>query len=253
MTVLVDWENDSVRTARRGGRSARSEAVGRAARHIRAAGRPLAVRRRWAASTRAASTRGWSRSVRTALDAAGFPDVRIVASGGFNAERIEQLRGARGSGRRLRRRLLADPRPERLHRRRGDRRRPAVREGRPAVPPEPAARATSTDAGSYAPASMLTAIDHVGHRRRGHRRGAAVLPRCAGAAAGAPGDGREQGVEAALLDVGDSHVELIAPLGAGDRRRPVPGAGAARAAPRRLPGRRHRARRWLRCRRQACG
>ena len=33
--------------------------------------------------------------VRGALDGAGFQDVRIVASGGFNAERIRRVRGAR--------------------------------------------------------------------------------------------------------------------------------------------------------------
>src|SRR5215208_1706156 len=39
------------------------------------------------------------------------------------------------------RRLVADPRRERLHRRRRDGGRPAVREGRPRAAPEPAARA----------------------------------------------------------------------------------------------------------------
>ena len=40
------------------------------------------------------------------------------------------LRGRRRAGRRLRRRVVADPRRQRLHRRRRDGRRPAVREGR---------------------------------------------------------------------------------------------------------------------------
>ena len=48
---------------------------------------PTALRRRSAATRRAAS-RPSSSSSREALDAAGFPDVRIVVSGGFNAERI---------------------------------------------------------------------------------------------------------------------------------------------------------------------
>ena len=52
----------------------------------------------------------------------------------------------------------------------------------------------------------------------------------------------EQGVEAALLDLGENHVELLAPLS----RRTRPSAGSSPAgpgpAPRRLPGRRHRGR-----------
>ena len=52
-----------------------------------------------------------------------------------------RVRGRRRAGGLLRRRLLADPRRQRLHRRRRDERRQAVREGRARVPPEPAARA----------------------------------------------------------------------------------------------------------------
>src|SRR5581483_5049096 len=47
----------------------------------------------------------------------------------------------RCAGRRVRRRLVADPRLERLHRRHRRDGRGAVREGRPPPPPEPAARA----------------------------------------------------------------------------------------------------------------
>ena len=50
----------------------------------------------------------------------------------------------------------------------------------------------------------------------------------------------EQGVEAALLDVGDGHVELLAPLGPGHARRQVPRPQGPGPAPRRLRGRRHR-------------
>ena len=42
--------------------------------------------------------------VRGALDGAGYPDVRIVASGGFTAERIREFEAAGVAGRRLRRR-----------------------------------------------------------------------------------------------------------------------------------------------------
>ena len=49
------------------------------------------------------------------------------------------LRGSRRAGRLLRRRFLADPRLERLHGRRGDERGPAGGQGRARIPPEPAA------------------------------------------------------------------------------------------------------------------
>ena len=64
--------------------------------------------------------------VRDALDEAGHQHVRIVACGGFNAERIREFEADGRAGRRLRRRLVADPRPERLH----GRRRAARRHGR---------------------------------------------------------------------------------------------------------------------------
>ena len=50
----------------------------------------------------------------------------------------------------------------------------------------------------------------------------------------------EQGVEAVLLDVGENHVELLAPLGDGHAGRPLPGQARPGPAPRRLPGGRHR-------------
>ena len=76
--------------------------------------------------------------VRSELDAHGFPDVKIVASGGFNAAADQRVRGRRRAGRLLRRRLLPDPRRQRLHGRRGRRQRPAVREGRARAEAEPA-------------------------------------------------------------------------------------------------------------------
>ena len=57
---------------------------------------------------------------RSELDRAGFSDVHIVVSGGFNAQRITRVRGRRRAGGLLRRRLVADPRRQRLHRRRRD-------------------------------------------------------------------------------------------------------------------------------------
>ena len=46
----------------------------------------------------------------------------------------------------------------------------------------------------------------------------------------------EQGVEAVLLDVGESHVELLKPSERGLARRALPGEEGAGAASRRLPG-----------------
>ena len=84
----------------------------------------------WATSSRRASTSGSSARCATALDAEGFEHVRIVVSGGFTAEKIRAFEEAGRAGRRVRRRLVADPRRERLHRRRRDDRRRAVGEGR---------------------------------------------------------------------------------------------------------------------------
>ena len=85
----------------------------------------------------------WSSSCAPSSTRRGYPDVHIVVSGGFTAERIRAFE-ARGRARGLlRRRLLADPRLQRLHRRRRDERRQAVREGRARVPPEPAPGAAS--------------------------------------------------------------------------------------------------------------
>jgi nicotinate phosphoribosyltransferase len=56
------------------------------------------------------------RKVRDALDRDGFEQVKIVVSGGFTAERDRGVREPRRARRLLRRRLVADPRRERLHR-----------------------------------------------------------------------------------------------------------------------------------------
>ena len=57
----------------------------------------------------------------------------------------------------------------------------------------------------------------------------------------------EQGVEAVLLDVGENHVELLAPLARRHAGRAVPGQARPGPAPRRLPGDRHRRRARRRC------
>ena len=90
ITVLVDFENDSVGTALAGRRRAGRPPVGRAPGHQRAA-----RRRRAAGRARPRPHRGvtalLARRVRDALDAAGHEHVRIVVSGGFDAEKIARF------------------------------------------------------------------------------------------------------------------------------------------------------------------
>ena len=62
---------------------------------------------RWAAVQPTGVTPRLVEKVRAALDAAGFADVRIVVSGGFDGRADRRVRGRRRARRRLRRRLLA--------------------------------------------------------------------------------------------------------------------------------------------------
>ena len=78
---------------------------------------------------------------RRARRATASSTCKIVVSGGFTVGKIEEFEEKGVPGRRLRRRLVADPRLERLHRRHRAHRRAPVREGRPAPSAEPAARA----------------------------------------------------------------------------------------------------------------
>ncbi len=93
ITVLVDWDNDSVRTALRvahalgpklwGVRLDTSEdLVDRSLFEEMGGFKPTGVNPRLV------------ENVRAALDEAGYPDVRIVASGGFTAERIREFEAA---------------------------------------------------------------------------------------------------------------------------------------------------------------
>ena len=129
VTVLVDFENDSVRTAL----------------EVADASAPRLWGVRLDTSDRLVDRALWDEmgdfkptgvnprlveKVRAALDEGGHPDVRIVVSGGFDAKRIEEFEAegvpvdAYGVGSSLIRG------PERLHRRRGDGRRTPLREGR---------------------------------------------------------------------------------------------------------------------------
>ena len=90
VTVLVDFENDSVRTALEV-----AEALGTELWGVRLdTSGTLVDRSLWDEMGNFTPTGVNPRlveKVRNALDAGGFPDVRIVASGGFDAERIARF------------------------------------------------------------------------------------------------------------------------------------------------------------------
>jgi nicotinate phosphoribosyltransferase len=93
ITVLVDWENDSVRTALKV-----AQALGDKLWGVRLDTSETLVDRSLLQSMGGFDPRGVNpqlvSKVRAALDGAGFESVRIVASGGFNAERIERFETA---------------------------------------------------------------------------------------------------------------------------------------------------------------
>lgn len=93
VTVLVDWENDSVATA-----LAVAEALGGRLWGVRLdTGEQMVDRSLWGELGGFAPTGVNPRlveKVRAALDGAGFGGVRIVASGGFDAERIRGFEAA---------------------------------------------------------------------------------------------------------------------------------------------------------------
>jgi nicotinate phosphoribosyltransferase len=90
ITVLVDFENDSVKTA-----LAVAEALGPRLWGVRLDTSEQLVDRSLVDEMGGFSPTGvnprLAQKVRTALDEAGFPEVRIVASGGFNADRIREF------------------------------------------------------------------------------------------------------------------------------------------------------------------
>ena len=93
IVVLVDFENDSVRTALEVARALGPRLWGV---RLDTSGSSSTARsgRRWATSTRGVNER-LVRKVRDALDADGFERVRIVASGGFTVDKIEAFERAR--------------------------------------------------------------------------------------------------------------------------------------------------------------
>ena len=136
VTVLVDFVNDSVRTALEVAEALGDDLWGvRLDTSDKLADESLQRAHGDDAPTGVAAE--LVELTRSELDKAGFPNVKIVVSGGFTADRITTLRGGRRARGLLRRRLLAAARRQRLHRRRRDQRRQAVREGRPRVRPNP--------------------------------------------------------------------------------------------------------------------
>ena len=93
VTVLVDFENDSRATALEVAEALGGELWGvRLDTSDRLA--DLALQRRHGDGARTASTPSWSSSSATSSTTHGFRDVRIVVSGGFNAERIRAFEAA---------------------------------------------------------------------------------------------------------------------------------------------------------------
>ena len=97
VTVLVDFENDSVETAARTWPTRWATACGACGWTPRSSSSTARCWTRWATSARPASTSGWCEKVRAALDDAGHPGVRIVVSGGFDAEPDPGVRGRAAS------------------------------------------------------------------------------------------------------------------------------------------------------------
>ena len=207
VTVLVDFENDSVRTALEvadalgdklwGVRLDTSgQLVDRALWHEMGGFKPTGV------------NPVLVQRVREALDAAGHERVRIVVSGGFDVEKIRQFEELGAPVDCVRRRLGAAARGERLHRRRRPGGRPRLRQGRAALQPQSPAHA-----GPVASAPVFGQIDHIGVAVE-DLDSALVLYRDR---LGMPVQHRETvedfGVEAVLLGIGDGHVELLRPLG----------------------------------------
>ena len=136
VTVLVDFENDSVRTA-----LDVADALGDRLWGVRLdTSESLVDRSLWDelgdfTPTGVNERLVWK--VRDALDARGFERCASSSRAASRSTRSATFEEQRRARRRVRRRLVADPRLERLHRRHRHHRRRAVGEGRPALRPNP--------------------------------------------------------------------------------------------------------------------
>ena len=139
VTVLVDFVNDSVRTALEV-----AEALGDDLWGVRLdTSDKLAdesLRRAHGDDAPTGVAAELVELTRSELDKRRLPERPDRRLGRLHRRPHPRLRGGRRARGLLRRRLLADARRQRLHRRRRDQRRPAVREGRPRAAPEPAPR-----------------------------------------------------------------------------------------------------------------
>ena len=91
VTVLVDFDNDSVRTALEVADALGDKLWGVRLDTVGAARRPIAVARHGRLPAQPASTRCWSIACATRSTEAGHQRVKIVVSGGFDAERIRSF------------------------------------------------------------------------------------------------------------------------------------------------------------------
>ena len=162
VTVLVDFDNDSVATA-----VAVADALGDDLWGVRLDTSERLVDAGLARAMGEDAPTGvnvpLARAVRAALDDAGHERVRIVASGGFDSERIRlfEAEGAPVDAYGVGSSLLRGP--ERLHRGRGAAGRQAGGQGRPRAPAQPAA---GTRRVSYAAAWRGSPGCRRGHRYR---------------------------------------------------------------------------------------
>ena len=140
VTVLVDFDNDSVATALEVA-DALGPRLGRAPGHVRPAGRPLAPALHGDDAPTGVAPE-LVRLTRAALDERGPPTCGSSSRAGSPQTGSGPSRRT-ACRRRLRRRLVADPRRERLHRRRRDGGRRAARQGRARIPAESPARAAA--------------------------------------------------------------------------------------------------------------
>ena len=184
IVVLVDFENDSVRTALEVARALGPQLWG-----VRLdTSATLVDRSLWERDGRLRPARrqrsAWSRRCGRRSTRTASSDVKIVVSGGFDAERIRAFEETRRAGRLLRRRARPSSAARTTSRPTScSTRRPALGEGRPPLQPESAPRACQVahalDSGLPADGSSVDAVGDIlsNHRSRSPNVAAADLLR----------------------------------------------------------------------------